>query len=289
MTDMLETSIKEAIRRTAASEGVDVTFGGPDDPCREDAMHVNLHVAARSPTRFVSVSRHPMHDEGSEGTMITFVAADAPLHPRDERVVAAFVADGARVRRREMAILDHVCSGLAPAWSYVMHRLALLFVSHSARGLPLTFVPVPDNLVKVNRKRGRRTDLSTGRALTVPLGDFLGRYGRNVVEARADRIFVHDLEIGRRPDNSPLAVFRDQAAPELLVTGLQLPQTALAGMVGMDVAEAVSHPALGTHAGIPIESAVNDETVGGVVLRLPLVLEPAGPAPKGVDASWRLA
>lgn len=287
MTAILDASIREAIRRAGAQNGVDIAFGGPDDPWRDDAMLINLYLHDTGPTCFVSISRHKMRDEGSDGTLLTFVAANATLHPRDECAVAAFVANGARVRRREMAIQDHICSSLAPAWSYVMHRLALLFVSHSSGGLPLTFVPVSDNLVKANRKRGRRTKLSTGRALTIPLGDFVGRYGRNVVETRADRIFVHDLEIGQRADNSPLAVFRDQAAPELLVTSLQLPQTALMAMAGMDVAEVVSHPALGMHAGIPIESAVNDESVGGVVLRLPLVLDAVGPAPDGVDTSWR--
>ncbi len=289
MTQTIESSIREAIRRTGASEGVEITFGGPDDPCRDDAMHVNLYVQDTGLACFVSVSRHRTHDEGSEGTTITFVAADASLHPTDERKVVAFVAKGARMRRREAAIRDHVRSGIAPAWSYVMHRLALLLVSHAAEGLPLTFVAVPDNMVRTSRKRARSTELSTGRALTIPLSDFVGRYGRNVVEARGDRIFVHDLEIGRRSDNSPLAVFRDQAAPELLVTGLQLPQTALAGMIGMDVAQVVDHPALGTHAGIPVAGAANDESIGGVVLRLPLLLERAGPDPEGVDTSWRLA
>jgi len=285
--DALKRSIEKALRRSGSRHGSAVTLGGPDDPSRDDALHVNLMVFDQGASRFVSVSRHPVHDEGSEGTSYTFVAPPGTLHPKEAARMDAFVAEGVRVRRREAAIARHLRSGLAPAWSYVMHRVARLILTHSAHGSALTFSPVAENLVKPYRTRSRSRDLSTGRALRIHTSDFVGRYGRGVVEARADRVFVHDLEIGVRPDNSPLAVFRDQPAPELMVTGMQLPQTALLSCVGEDLARIVDHPAFGDHAGIPVTRAVNDESNGSVRLSLPMLLEPAGPAPDDVDIAWR--
>lgn len=284
--DVLLVSIQDALRQSGVRHGSAITLGGPDDPVRSDALHVNVLMFDQGGSRFVSISRHPVHDEGTEGTSYSFVAPAEPLHPREADRLDAFVAEGVRVRRREAAIARHLRSGLAPAWSYVMHRVAILILSHMAQGRGLTFSPVADNLVKPYRSRGRSKGLSTGRALSIHQTDFVGRYGRNVVEARADRVFVHDLEIGARSDGSPLAVFHDQAAPELMVTGMQLPQTALLSCVGEDLSRIVDHPAFGGHAGIPVTGAVNDESNGSVRLRLPMLLEPAGPAPAGVDTDW---
>jgi len=285
--DALLLSIRDAIRESGARYGSGITLGGMDDPVRADALHVNVLMFDQGDSRFVTISRHPVHDEGSEGTSYSFVAPAGTLHAREASRLDAFVAEGVRVRRREAAISRHLRSGLAPAWSYAMHRVARLILSHSAQGRELVFSPVVDNLVKPYRTRLRSRALSTGRALRVSTSDFVGRYGRGVVEAQADRVFVHDLEIGARPDNSPLAVFHDQAAPELMVTGMQLPQTALLSCVGEDLSRIVDHPAFGEHAGISVVAAVNDESNGSVRLRLPLLLEPAGPAPAGADTTWR--
>jgi hypothetical protein len=285
--DALLLSVQDALRRSGARHGSEVTLGGLHDPVRADALHVNVLMFDQGDTRFVSISRHPVHDEGSEGISYTFVAPAGTLHAREASRLDAFVAEGARLRRREAAIVRETHSGVAPSWCYVMHRVARLILSHSAGARDLVLFPVPENLVKPHRSRSRRTSLSTGRAMGIYQTNFVGRYGRNVVEARADRVFVHDLEIGVRPDNSPLAVFHDQAAPELMVTGMQLPQTALLSCVGEDLARIVDHPAFGEHAGIPVLRAVNDESNGSVRLHLPLVLEPAGPAPAGADTTWR--
>jgi hypothetical protein len=285
MTTTLESSTKDALRRAAAEVGLRVRIDAePPDP---EALHLNVFVGRNDPHRLVSVSRHPTEDEGSEGTTHTFVASDEPIHPHEEERLRAFVAEAARVRRREAAIRPCAGSGMAPAWSYVMHRVARLLIVHAGGGRGLTFRPLEDNEVKPYRSRGRRTPLTTGRALRVTPGEFVGRYGRGVVEARADRLFAHDLEIGVRPDKGPWAVFEDVAAPELVVFGMQAPETLLHACAGMDLARVVDHPAFGDHADVPVERIANQE--GSIRIRLPLVLEPAGPTPSGADVSWRTA
>ncbi len=288
---MLRSSVVETMEAAARTHGVDLVIESttiPDSGASlADALYVGLTIVAAERGEVVYLSRRHVPDEGPDGTMLSFASDGSALRPAHARRVKAFVAAGARVTRREAAMRPHVSSGFAPAWGYLMHRAALLVVSHSAGGLPLAFVPIVDNQVKENRRGSGRRELSSGRAMTVVPADFAGRYGRSVVEARADRVFAHDLEIGRRPDNSPLAIFRDRAEPEILVTGLQLPRTVLAAMPGTDLARVVDHPAFGDHAGIPVLGATNDEDIGGVVLRLPTILDPAGPAPEGVDLSWR--
>ena len=289
MSHLLESSVRDAIRRSGKRHRADIVFAGPEEPRHHDGIRIVLHVADRGGSCFVSMSRRQMLDEGSEGVMHTFVAADGPLTKNDERKVDGFVAAGARAWHRETTVTPYLSSGIAPAWSYVMHRVTRMLVGHAANGRPLTFCPIEDDMVRPSRKREGSTGLHGGQAMRIPLSDFVGRHGRNVAEARADRVFVHDLEIGRRADNSPLAIFRDRPAPEMLVTGKQMPRTVLTAMRGMDLAEAIDHPAFGTHAGVPVLSATNDEKIGGVVLRIPVVLDPAGQAPPGVDTSWRLA
>ena len=285
--DVLNVAVRTAIRRAGANHGGQITLGGPSDPYRDGALHVNLLVFDMGSTRFVSVSRHKVHDEGSEGTSYTFVARAGPLPPKEEKRLDEFVAEGMRVRRREAAIGRDALTGVAPSWSYVMHRVARLLLAHAAEGRDLTFTPISGNVVRPDRGKGKREKLSTYRAMRVGPAHFMGRYGRQVAISRADRILVHDLEIGSGAGDTPLAVFKDRAAPELVVTGLQLPDTVLLTCQGVDLARIVDHPAFGEHAGVPVLRAVNDVTTGGVILHLPLILDPAGIAPDGVDTSWR--
>ena len=246
-----------------------------------------IYVSDASPTCFVSISRFASQDEG-EGTIgYTFVAPNAPLTEVEEKRLRQFVNKTARVRHRDRLIAPYVQSGMSPAWSYMMHPVARILIQHNGNNRPLTFTPVRDNIVSPYRKprKKRTTELTTGRALRVSPGEFHGRYGKAIVEARGERIFAHDLEIGVRKDKGPKAIFVDTAKPEIRIFDTCLPESVIASCPGRDLSAIIDHPAFERVSGITAKAISNED--GYVRIEVPMVLEPAGLIPDGILAAWR--
>lgn len=223
-------------------------------------------------------------------TIATHEVGDAFLDGEPTQKLLDTVGGMARHKRsliaREAAMTDAGHSRLeTPYWSLRAHRLAAQLTRGAGfryEGLLALNPSEIDPTEPIIRKDGWQAQGGTLQ------GD--GTYELRVEGFMDGDMLVYDcITINGLPRNETTALLLCTSQDTRLSVRSDMPETMVATLVGRDIADVVSHPAWGAHAGVRITAAEMDH--GGDVPWLDLTVEPVfewlAEVPEGVDATWR--
>lgn len=283
--DAYDRLIIDALAQECERTGALLKYGEKPsyEPDERLTMGVNWIAGDLNDMRWtMTLWRMPHWSEGRdiEAVIIKHAADHVPggvpvMRPEGRRGLNRFCRIVASLQRMDAAIRNAGCSPKRPpSWAFGMHKAALLLARHDGFDL------------------GAFSETQGTGHYRNPTGSTLGDVGgAGVLKVWSRRfvMYVHEM----KPATDQGVIFRSHHARHrnvLSIRGQEMPETLLNSIAGLDIADAVGHPAWSGRIGVKVTSAQMGQegtSSAALILALSGIHEGLEAAPAGVKPWWK--